>query len=167
MSKLVKKISSKTVIGDIKLMAAQMLVGNEPRRELYTVVGIGRTVQGLETDYGTAEKFRGNFLAVNLLTGEEFRSGACYLPGAAGEMLAGAMNGDPIEFGFKIGIELDNAAATGYVYTCESLITPTENDPLTLLSRSISASMAKIEKPVNDPNDVKILIPVSKGKKVG
>lgn len=141
-NKLVKKISSKVVVGDVKLMAAQMLVANEKSRDLYTVIGVGRAVEGRETDYGIAEKFKGNFLAVNLLTGEEFRSGACFLPGPAGQMLSGAMAGEPIEFGFKIGIELDASSATGYVYTTESLITPAENDPLTLLAKSIAAPLA-------------------------
>lgn len=140
--RLINKISSKTVMGDLKLMAAHMLVGDVKSRELYTVIGIARKADGKETDYGTATKFVGNFSAVNLQTGEEFRSGAAYLPGAAGDMLYGAMGGDPVEFGFKIGIELDNSAATGYIFTVESLIEPGENDPLVTLARSISAPLA-------------------------
>lgn len=140
MAKLLAKITTKNVIGDMKDIAAHMRVAGEHSKLLYNVLGIARAAEAKETDYGIGTKFKGNFMAVNLLTGEEFRAGSCYLVGAANELLAGAIGDSPVEFGFVIGVELDDASATGYVYTAESLIKPTENDPLTLLSKSISAA---------------------------
>lgn len=66
-----------------------------------------------------------------------YRTGTMFLPDVALGLILPALEsagkGAQIQFAFRIGVERDDTAATGYIYTAESLIEPEENDPLELL----------------------------------
>ena len=128
--KLVNKISIKTVYGKVAREDAK-------GQDLMRVMGVVRGVTTGESNYGPWAKFKGEFKAINLSTGEEVHSGACLLPPMASDMLQGAFTGDPVEFAFDIGIK-PNETAIGYEYTVTPLITQ-ESDPLANLAARLPA----------------------------
>lgn len=145
MARLSMKISPKVVYGNVKRAAAQMLVDNVQQKLLYRVLGSASGIGTGESDNGVYTYFKGSFLATNYDTGEEFRAGKAFMPGAASTLLEGALSGDvtAVEFAFDVGIELDETSATGYVYTVESLLKPTQEDPLLRLSSSLPKAHTK------------------------
>lgn len=134
-------------IAMIKKLSTPKIMGKKPRlnegektRDLYQVVGIASGRKTGESDFGPWCSLTGNFAAVNLSTGEQFRSGVLFLPDVAldpvlGQMDAGATS---VEFGFTISILEDDDSATGYVYTATPLMAPDQNDPLEALTNKFS-----------------------------
>ncbi len=134
-------------IAMIKKLSTLKIMGKKPRlnedektRDLYQVVGIASGKKTGESDFGLWCSLTGNFAAVNLSTGEQFRSGVLFLPDVAldpilGQMDAGATS---VEFGFTISIVEDEKSATGYVYTAMPLMAPDQNDPLEALTSKFS-----------------------------
>lgn len=88
--KLVKKLTVKNVLGK-KPSAA--LLGENDSYDVMTVYGTAVKAEDGEHDFGdgnTSEytKFRGNFAAIRVSDGVEFRSGVMILPDVAGGVLA-------------------------------------------------------------------------------
>ena len=136
---LIKKISVKTVAGNVKKMIAAQPEGEAMPVTIMRVYGVAtKTVTG-ESDNGNWVAFLGQFKAINLLDGTEYSSGKLFLPGVASDLLEGALGGDnnSAEFGFDIIVVPDDSSAVGYVYQAESLIQPTEDDTLSRLEKSL------------------------------
>lgn len=105
------------------------------------------TVYGLVSDYkagagkdgmGDYIKFLGQFRAINVETGQIFKSGAAILPGAAPDLVYGALRamgeqGGAVEFGFNFGVRFDPTAATKYVYDVQQITEVGQSDPLAQL----------------------------------
>lgn len=160
MSKIEKKITVKSVCGTLKLRDLMKGMKDEETKGpvvwLMTVVGIARRYKVVRSDLGESIRFLGHFKATNLATGEQVNSGACFLPGAAPEMVFGALGEDAdreVQFAFKIGVHYDETAITKYVYDIESLIPLGDSDPLSMLEKSISP--ARLAAPVAPDNDEK------------
>lgn len=142
MSNLIKKVTVKTVFGDPKKYIRDN--GLKASVAIVRIVGIATRLVTGESDYGPWVKFKGNFKATNLLTGEEFRSGSCLMPEVASDLVEGAMCGegvDGVNFAFDILLVPDDSSATGYVYQAEPLIDYTESDPLALLESQVAARL--------------------------
>ncbi len=134
----------------IKKLSTSKIMGKKPRlnegeksRVLYQVVGIasGRKT-GEHSEFGPWCALTGNFAAVNLASGEEFRSGVLFLPDVALDPIIGHMDtgATSIEFGYTISIMEDEKSATGYVYTATPIMEPDENDPLEKLTNQFEVS---------------------------
>ena len=130
-------------IGMIKKLSTPKIMGRKPRlnegedkRDLYQVVGIASGKKTGETDYGPWCSLTGNFAAVNLTTGEQFRSGVVFLPDVALDPILGQLDSGAtaVEFGYTISIIDDADSATGYVYTATPMMEPDQNDPLEKLT---------------------------------
>lgn len=154
MATLLKKLSIKGVCGDIKAPA----VGEV--RELAVIMGYARTSEIKKTTFGDSIGFHGDFKGIDIDTGEEFRSGVCYLPDVASDLLNNAMMGGEgsVEFGFKISVVGVKGRQEGeqnkYEYRCSPLMEAAENDPLNALENRIknkqlaapkAAPQAKVE----------------------
>ena len=128
---MIKKLSTPKIMGG-RLRFKE----GESQRDLYQVVGVASGKKSGTSDYGEWASLTGNFAAINLDTGEEFRSGVLFLPDVALDPILGqlSMGAHAIEFGFTISIVEDDESATGYVYTATPLIEPDENDPLEALT---------------------------------
>lgn len=108
---------------------------------------------GQTDDAGEFVKFFGQFKAVRP-DGKQFVSGACILPGAASDLVYGALKGlsgtGTVEFAFRVGVKWDKDAATKYVYVVEQLVNPKEADPLVALESRLGTAA-----PLPAPQDEK------------
>lgn len=136
---LIKKISIKTVIGNVQqgIMRQEIKPGN-----LMRIVGVASGVKTGVSDYGDWLALTGQFKATNLLTNEQYTSGKAFLPDEASDLIAGAVRGEDsqaVEFAFDIGVKLDESSATGYVYTVTPLMEMGGDDPLARIESSLKA----------------------------
>ena len=147
---MIKKITTKTLLGFVPDAPAR---GSKETVWLYRVIGRAINVKGGESAHGPYEFLQGEFI------GQAFddkgqideakpavRAPKLFLPEIAHFAVAPAvMAADgPVEFGFKVGIKRDDTAATKYVYTAESLITPKETDPLMVLAEETGFNVAML-----------------------
>lgn len=139
---LIKKISVKTVVGNVKKMVANEEI--KEKTAVMRVFGVASKVVTGTSDNGDWVAFIGQFKAINTVSGEEFASGKLFLPGVASDLLEGAVNSDEanaVEFGFDILVEPNDASATGYIYQAESLIAPSEDDTLARMEKAITGRL--------------------------
>jgi hypothetical protein len=121
---------------------------------LLGIVGIASDfAPGQNAETGTSfVKLFGQFKGTNLLTGEVFVSGAAILPGAASDLIYGALKGrgegsGSIEFAFRIGVHWDETSATKYVYDVEQTFQPAAADPLAALEQKLLAAPKDVTPP--------------------
>lgn len=146
---LLRKISRATVIGDNTAVMEKCLADKETIHPLYRVYGFAtgtrtdKDIERKEDDkrpgFGSWECLIGQFEAVSLLTGEVFRSGQCFLPQFAIDMVSGQF-GDGVErvkFAFEVGAKFDATTPTKYTYQVAPLLDVAEDDPLKAISASI------------------------------
>lgn len=137
-TKIVKKISTKVVHGVVKA----------PKHgETKGVMRVGGMANGIKkgtTDKGDWIAVTGSFVARNFeedgsLAEDEYRSGTCFMPDVAVELIAGSLQeeGAQTTFGFDILVKGDDTAIVKYVYEVTPLMDPTEDDPMVQLSASL------------------------------
>jgi hypothetical protein len=137
--KLIKKISIKTVVGNVKAIVKEMDEGES--RIIMRVIGKATGSKVGESTYGAWEALKGDFKATNMETGEQFRSGVAFLPDVALDLVIGALNGgdvSSVDFGFDIGVTEDSDSNTGYVYNATPLLEVKESDPIAMLEKSLN-----------------------------
>jgi len=141
---LIKKISVKTVCGNIKKMIASQPEGEEKSVPVMRAYGTATRTQTGEGDNGPWVAFVGQFKAVNLLDGVEYTSGKMFLPDVASDLLEGALGAaenNNVEFAFDIIAVPDEASATGYVYQAESLIEPEKDDTFSRMEKTLPTQL--------------------------
>lgn len=124
---IIKKITIKDVCGTVQKP--------ESATTLMRVVGIAKDFDTGTTTFGEFIKFKGQFRAINIATGEAFDSGAMILPDIANNLIFGALSSEganAVEFAFDLAIK-PSKSPTGYDYTVQSLIESKEADPLSAL----------------------------------
>ena len=137
MSALLKKISVKNIVGSMP----SPKVGEEIA--LCVIMGYAKTFENKTTTYGDSTAFHGDFKGINVETGEDFRSGTCYLPDVASDLLKNALDTNPgiIEFGFNISVVGVKGRTEGengkYEYRCTPLMKASENDPMLALENKL------------------------------
>lgn len=142
--RLISKISVRDVFGGKGQILDLVMKDKDQSHALMRVVGIASGISTGEGDNGPWTGLKGQFRATNLVTGEEFSSGKCFLPNIAQDMIVGALmaeTSNAVEFAFDVSAIFDETAATSYVYSAESLIPPTENDPLAMLYKGLQAQL--------------------------
>lgn len=143
---LLRKISTATVFGGKGNVLDIVMKDRNTAHPLYRVVGIANgTREGKSKfdDRPDAQDWRallGQFEATNLITGEVYRSGVCFMPGYVVDTVAGQFGGDVenIKFAFDIAAKYAEKSATSYEYFASPLIEPAEGDPLSSLSASLT-----------------------------
>jgi len=129
-----RKLSIKAVCGEQDLQR----ILTEKKIALCDIFGIANRTKIVESDYGNAIRFIGQFRAVNLETGELFTSTRLYLPSMLEEELSSAMaqaakNQDTqvnAEFGVRVFVLYDKSLATKYYYDVENIIAPQKTDAI-------------------------------------
>lgn len=95
--------------------------------------------------------FMGNFEAVNLATGEVFRSGNLILPAVFQNLLQPAVtsaNGADVAFSVELGARHSEKGSVGYEWTATPLVESSERDALADLREATKeASAALLEGP--------------------
>ena len=144
---LLNKISVKGVYGAIDIKALH--AGGA--KTLMRVMGIVNSYKVITTSFGDSIAFLGNIKAVNVDTGDEFRSGKAFLPAIASLLIEGALSGqnaEGVQFAFDVGIKpvQDRQGKDSYEYTVKPLIDTADNDPLKLLEDKINSPLAIVDK---------------------
>ena len=161
MPTLVKKLSAKSMCGDIK---KRVHSGDLKDGKIYRVWGLAAKIETGTSDHGEWLCFVGRFEAINIETGEHKASTKLFLPDVAQDLLVAPVEGlkdgeTGIEFGFDIAIRVDESAATGYVYEASPLDEPNTNDPMAKLANKYSAGLpapkAKAEPAHKSPGEEK------------
>lgn len=139
---LLKKLTVKGILGG-KLDSVIPLddIKKQKTVKVCRIVGRANKAKPDSSKLGDFVRFGGEFLGINLLTGEMFASGAAILPGIAESAVYGAMGGlndkgqsdATVEFAFEVGAKYDETAATKYVYTVTPLTEPKPSDPMKAL----------------------------------
>lgn len=114
---------------------------------LAKIVGSTTEAKTGQTDKGQFTALLGEFVGVNLLTGEVFNSGKAILPNFISEQLAAALNvSNAVDFALEIGAKADESAVTGYVYTVRSLVDaePTDKMKKLLGAAGVTPEMLRI-----------------------
>jgi hypothetical protein len=131
-----KKISPKTVCGDVKKIAKAMQNGQT--KELMTVYGFAQEMEMVESDKGTSVRFKGDFEAVH--NNEKYRSGQMFLPGVAEAILYNWLQnseGAQVQFALSLSIRADEDMIVGYEYAAQPLIEDTDADPMDQIRKAL------------------------------
>lgn len=149
MANILRKISAKNVVGDIKKMVAADQIKKET--VVMRVLGVAHATTTGASSFGDWMAFKGRFKATNTLTGEEFSSGKCFLPSIASEIVetALALRTDhtlPVEFAMDITVVPDSTVAVGYQYGVQQVFEAAPDDVLDRLTRDADG-MKKLPKP--------------------
>ncbi|MGC8541025.1 MAG: hypothetical protein ACP5QA_10400 [Phycisphaerae bacterium] len=161
-AEIISKITMKTV-------GAQPAPRSVTKKEdLVRIYGRADRVSEGSTTYGIFHKYKGDFKAVNLITGEAFRSGTLLLPEIADPLLLNAMlaagatlgkektaktpevegekvKGEPIFFGLIIGVipqESADESGRGYQYTVKEAFESQVADPFAAIEEKMVKAIA-------------------------
>lgn len=147
-----RKLSSADIMGgDVRVLWRQAKKADPSlvKIELYKITGISSMWDEVPSPYGETQRLIGDFIAVNLKTGEVFRSNRCFLPGIMKDSIVAAINsaakGDAVQFAFLVSVtdDSDNVKnAVGYVYTFETLIEMKESNQMAELAKRIGVDTA-------------------------
>jgi len=156
--KLVKKLTVKNVLG--RKPSAALLGANETF-DVMTVYGAATSIERGQSDMGDGTvspwiRFKGNFAAIRVNDGTEFRSGTMFLPDVAADLLAPIVETLPegseaVNFGFLVTMKKADTTI-GYEYTAEPLTKPAEHDPLDVIRGQLAGApgLAALEAPKTD-----------------
>lgn len=163
---LLRKISRATMIGDTTPILEKVLADKNKTIPLYRVYGFATSVRNskdiLTGDpkkdartemHGPWQCLIGQFEAANLMTGEISRSGQCFLPQFAIDMVAGQFseNVERVKFGFEIGCKFNAEAPGKYEYVVSPLIDVAEDDPIALIAGEINKPKQLEHQPESEP----------------
>ena len=134
MSNIVKKLSVKTLIGPIQKPDEGKTV------KLCRFIGIAKSLKTVSTAFGESTGLLGDFVGVNLETGEQSRSAVLYAPQILIDMIAPQIEqGNAVEFAFDICVTGDKSVAVGYRYSLDTVLAPSENDPMEKLLSAVNS----------------------------
>jgi hypothetical protein len=144
---LIKKLSSKSIIGNVKKIAMEeFYLKNDTEKpnpeakselSLYTIYGVCSGIKTGETDNGEWVSFEGEFKATRDSDNEVFRAPRAFLSEPACGMLQAALeSGDTVELAFNVSIVPANNAY-GYEYRCSPLLEIAETDAIAALEQKI------------------------------
>lgn len=158
MEKILKKISIKHVVGNVKgflkdkkdekgnVLVHALEEGQE--KAICQVFGVATGYKTGESDNGPWTALLGSFKAINAETGDIFRAGQCFLPDVAMDLVLPELEKDDVDsvdFAFVINIVADESSSVGYFYTASPLLTPSGSDPLAALEARMTKSAPEIE----------------------
>jgi len=138
---IIKKIGASTVVGTPKDLRKLAEKGEGKPFPIMRVVGVAIATKTGVSQHGEWVALRGNFSAINLETGEEFRGSTVYLPDEITDMVAAQLgNASSVEFAVEIGVA-ESDMVIGYEYTVKPLLEASENDPIAALNAKITQAL--------------------------
>ena len=141
-TKLVKKITSRDVMGNLKEVIRESGKKNGETVPLFTIIGQVMGHSAGESQYGPWVKIKGRFRATNKITNDVFNSSVAMLPDEAMDPLLAVLAIDgasSVDMAFDISAKIDDSTAVGYIYEVTPLMKPSEDDPLERLQKALPA----------------------------
>lgn len=135
-----RKISIAKVYGEVEKPK-----NNKPI-PIMIVAGTAVGTKTGQSDFGPYTGLKGEFGALNVSTGEEFRANICYLPDPALLPVLVALEKDDVrsvEFSYLISA-IKSKTPVGYEYVAEPTTEPKEGDPVGLMLQDASKRAAKM-----------------------
>lgn len=112
--------------------------------ELLKIAGVTVAAQVGQTDKGEFIRLRGEFLAINQNTGEQFAAAECILPTFLGQTLQTALaTSEQVEFALSIGARKSAKSVTGYEFVARPLVNA---EPSARMSKLLA--VAGMDKPL-------------------
>lgn len=140
---LVKKISAKTIIGDIKKLCKTREDGDVI--DLANFYGRATGFKTGTTDFGAWTAFTGNFEAVNRQTGEEFQARQIFLVEPLQGMLLDQLSAsESVDFACVLSIVVNEKLPTGYEYRVTPITEIKRSDELEALRQIAGAPTLKL-----------------------
>lgn len=138
---LLKKISAKTVMGDVQLLIREkatvdgkevtVLKNDGEVIDLMTIYGRVNGFKSGVTDNGEFIAFTGQFEAINLMTGEESSAPKIFVvEPLQGMILAQLAEAESVDFAVKLSLIVNSDAIRGYEYRVTPLIEAKRTDAL-------------------------------------
>lgn len=141
MASIVKKISVKSIFGDVKAALKKGTI--QDGTAIIRVIGIASGTKTGNTQFGDWTALLGQFKGTNLVTGEQFTSGKCFLPESAMELIVPVVvAGNTAEFAVDIGVKENDSLAIGYEYTVTPLIQQGSTDAMERLESAVAETAA-------------------------
>lgn len=127
-----KKITPKNLFGKPRDLVKDIVDG-----QIRYVYKVGGTINGVKdgvSTYGPWYKFIGEFLAIDMITGEEIRSTAvCLQEPLQGLILDQLKSDSTVEFAAEIGLRKRDDLEVGYEYIMRPIVAPKEPDHISRL----------------------------------
>lgn len=140
---LVKKISAKAVMGDVKKMVRDHADGDVV--PLLNAYGRATGFKTGSSDHGNWTSFIGNFEAVNLMTGEEFQARQIFLVEPLQGMLLDQLSGaESVDFAYTLAVVVNEKLPTGYEYRITPITELKRSDELESLRQLAGAPSLKL-----------------------
>lgn len=124
-----RKLSAKDIIGqDVRKFWKNHMreKPNEIIMEVYSIGGVVAKIDSVPTAFGESTRLIGQFIAVNLMTKQQFKSNRAYLPTICAEsvmaLFAERKPGEAVKFSYKISMVDDELSNTGYIYEYETMM---------------------------------------------
>jgi hypothetical protein len=112
--------------------------------ELLKIAGVTTSCAVGQTDKGEFIRLRGEFLAINQSTGEQFTASECILPTFLGQTLQTALvSSERVEFALSVGARKIAKSVTGYEFIARPLVNAEPSERLTKL-----LAVAGMDKPL-------------------
>lgn len=138
----IPKVENGNVVTDKDGAAVMITVQRGIKQGLMRVYGQCDSIKLGNTTFGETVEFKGTFEAVNILTGEVYRSSRLFLPPVLTEMVRNevvAAGDNGVQFAFDIGADSANTPH-GYQYTITPLSAPSQTDPLSQMKAALLAN---------------------------
>lgn len=135
MPKMLKKLTPKSIIGDVKKLSKQYESGTIV--PLYDLVGVVDTFETGESNYGPWTAFKGDFAFTSHLNPDdsgEAKKAFVHEP-VLSYLLDAVTNNEAVEFAITVSLRVDDELPTGYEYVCESMIDVKPNTRLAHLTQ--------------------------------
>ena len=160
---LVKKISAKTIVGDVKRLCKD--IDNAVVINLANFYGRASGFKTGSSDFGNWTAFTGSFEAVNLQTGEEFQARQMFLvEPLQGMLLDQLANSESVDFACTLAVVVNDKLPTGYEYRVTPITEIKRSDELESLRNMAGLpSLKLLAAPVT--NDVAEGVTTDKPKK--
>lgn len=150
-----RKLTSRDIMGDDMRVLWRRWKKEDPNlmeKEVYKITGMASFHDTKPSPYGDTERLVGDFIAVNNLTGEVFRSNRCYLPSIMQDAVVAALTssakGEGVQFAFQIIVVDDSENVknlTGFVYAFKPLMEVKESDQMQKLANAIGVPLLPAE----------------------
>lgn len=140
---------------------------NEGVTPLLRIIGVTTAALPKQTDKGEYLELKGQFQAVNMVTGEVFDSAAAILPNFISDTLGHALTqSSEVEFALEIGAKPNAKSVTKYEFTVKPLIEASKSDKLAELANAAGfADVPKLAAPEVKPTAAANLAAKKSGKK--